>query len=355
MAYRPPFRLEAQGITAALDEDLGQLADFGVEIEGKWHRPLARVPWSDAPPDCTAIAEAPHLARMSGDFFCAPFGNADIEPAPSHGWTANSRWIRLEYQETADGVMASWRLEKSVMGARVIKRWELRHGLPFLFQEHLFQGGAGRISFAHHVMIDVDRGAELAMSPRAAAETPDLGAAFSDDFCRSVLAYPARSTELARFPRRDGGFADLTRHPIADAHDDFVMLIDSIPAPSSAAIGWAAIVRPENDDCVFLAKPAHLFPQTMLWISNGGRLHPPWNGQHRGVLGIEDACAYSLHGHRRSVEPNVLNSAGVPTSIELGTVLRLPYLVGVVKHEGMAVTDIFRLKTARYVTDFLMS
>ncbi|MCC5983873.1 MAG: hypothetical protein JJU42_05870 [Rhodobacteraceae bacterium] len=321
--------LEARGIRATLDHGLGQLADFAVKLDDGWHRPLARVPWADDPPPCPEIAAAPHLARMSGDFFCAPFTAADVEPAPLHGWPANSNWSLLERLELADGVAATWELDRAVMGARLRKRWRLRHGDPFLYQEHVFEGGAGRISLAHHVMVDVRGGAELTLSPRAHAESPALSGGMVDAFATGLLAYPARATDLRRFPRRDGGTADLLRYPLGAGHEDFAMLVDAVPAPPPGSVGWAAVRRPAQGDCVLLVKPADVLPQTMLWISNGGRDTLPWAGRHVGVLGVEDACAFSAHGHAASMAPNPLSDAGVPTCHALGGTLRIRHAVGV--------------------------
>lgn len=321
--------LEARGIRATLDHGLGQLADFAVKLADGWHRPLARVPWADDPPRCPEIDAAPHLARMSGDFFCAPFTASDVEPAPLHGWPANSTWTLVERVDLPDGVVATWELDRAVMGARLHKRWRLRHCDPFLYQEHVFEGGAGRISVAHHVMVDVRAGAELTLSPRAHAESPALAGGMADAFATGLLAYPARATDLRRFPRRGGGAADLLRYPLGEGHEDFAMLVDAVPAPPAGRVGWAGVFRPGAGDCVLLVKPADMLPQTMLWISNGGRASLPWAGRHVGVLGIEDACAYSAHGHAASIAPNPLSEAGVPTSHALGGGLRICHALGV--------------------------
>jgi hypothetical protein len=322
--------IEARGIRATLDESLGQLADFAVRLDGDWHRPLSRVPWADTPPDCSAIESAPHLARMSGDFFCAPFAAADVEPAPPHGWPANSRWRLMARETLQDGMAASWVLERKVMGAMVTKHWRLHDDDPFLYQEHRLEGGAGRISLAHHVMIDVRDGAELLLSPRAHAETPALTGGMAAEFPGASLAYPARSADLKRFPGAKGS-VDLLRYPLAERNEDFVMLVDAVPAPSAETVGWAGVFRPIAGDCVVLVKPAHLLPQTMLWFSNGARSAPPWSGRHVGVLGVEDACAYSLHGHAASIAPNALSECGVPTSHALVGALRIAYAIGVLK------------------------
>ena len=41
------------------------------------------------------------------------------------------------------------------------------------------------------------------------------------------------------------------------------------------------------------------------------------NSRHRGVLGVEDGCTYSLNGHAASILENPLSASGVPTAIEL--------------------------------------
>jgi hypothetical protein len=320
-------QLSARGVTATLDEDLGQLADFAVKIGADWHRPLARVPWADDPPDCAAIAAAPHLARMAGDFFCAPFAASDLEPAPPHGWTANSAWTCLGHGATPHGVFAIWQLDRPVLGATVTKRWELRHDLSALLQEHRITGGTGRLSVAHHVMIDVREGATLRLSPRAWAETPDLGHPRPEAFAQTMLAYPGRTTDLARFPGAGGGTVDLTRHPLPEGHDDFVMVVDGPANASRDGLAWAAIDRPSARDRVILVKPSAILPQTMLWLSNGGRSFPPWNGHHTGVLGVEDACAYSLYGHAASTAANPLSSLGIATALQLGACIRIPHVL----------------------------
>lgn len=324
----PPLTpLSAKGISVALDEDCGLLAAFTVERPGAPIRPLARVPWADDPPDCEAIRTAPHLARMSGDFFCAPFGPSDVIGGPPHGAPANGRWRLLTRETLPDGARAVWELEDTVLGARLLKEWRLIDHHPVLYQAHVFEGGTGEISLAHHALIDVARGARLSLSPRAFGETPEMDLDASDDFRSAILRYPAHFADLAQVPLRAGGTADLTRLPVAPRHEDFAMLVDQVPAPPPGTLAWATVSRPATQDAVVLVKPAALLPETMLWFSQGGRQAPPWSGRHSGVLGVEDACAYLIHGHAAAIAENPLSRAGVPTSIRLGGRLRIPYAI----------------------------
>jgi hypothetical protein len=67
---------------------------------------------------------------------------------------------------------------------------------------------------------------------------------------------------------------------------------------------------------VSLKNPAD-YPVTFMWFSNGGRDYAPWNGRHRGVLGLEEGRAYSAYGHKASIEPNPLSEAGIATALTL--------------------------------------
>lgn len=307
----PLHEMTARGIRVALDLGLGQLARFQVLREGRVISPFARVPWADLSDDPARFPASmdPHLRRMSGDFFCAPFCADDVDGAPSHGWTANSEWTLAEETRFDGGVTARFALGPRIAGAQVEKIWTLRDDHPFLYQEHRFTGGTGLLPVAHHAMLDLRGGGLLRFSPKAWAETP--GAELEPG--RSVLRYPATGADLAAFPGA-GGPVDLTRYPIGARHEDFVMLVDD-PAQR---LGWVTALRPSLGDVAVMVKPVAVLPQTMLWFSNGGRDQAPWNGGHVGVLGIEEACALGIEGRRAATRPNRLTAQGVATALDLG-------------------------------------
>lgn len=308
-----PYPLDASGIRVEVDLSVGHLARFEVERDGRRTVPFHRAPWADDPEPPAGIGDAPHLARFSGDFFCAPFAAADVDPAPSHGWTANAGWSPVDLRSAEGRVTATFVLGKAVMGARVLKKLTLRDGHPFLYQRHIFEGGAGALPVANHAMVRLPTGGRVTFSPKRWAETPDTALESDPERGRSVLAYPAQSTDLARFPRADGGTADLTSYPVDDGHEDFAMLVEA----AHSRLGWSAVTRPQEADMILMLKDPTRLPVTMLWYSNGGRRYPPWNGRHRSVLGVEDGCTWSLNGHAASVAANALNEIGVPTSIRL--------------------------------------
>ncbi len=301
--------LRARGITAVFDPAQGQLARLEVQRGTRRIAPFARVPWADRDDSGRLPADAqPHLNRMSGDFFCAPFCADDVEGAPLHGWPANAAWTMVATKEHPDGTEARFRLTRPVAGATVEKVWRLRDDHPFLYQRHEFHGGTGAIPVAHHAMVDLRTGGRLAFSPKLFAETPPVEA----EPGRSLLRYPAEARDLTAFPGQDGP-VDLTRWPIGRRHEDFLMLVDD-PAQH---YGWATALRPACGDVAILVKHVATLPQTMLWMSNGGRDRAPWCGEHVGVLGIEEACALGSEGWSAAIRPNRLTERGIPTAIDL--------------------------------------
>lgn len=302
--------IAAAGIALTIDLAIGHIVKLSIEAGSRTLEPLHRAPWIDEP--ATRDADwTPGTKGLSGDFLCAPFSTNDVDPAPLHGWSANSRWLVADSGRIAGGWRARLRLEKTILGATVEKILTLRDNHPFLYQEHVFAGGEGGLPAAHHPMTVMREGGLLAFSPKRLALTPDAPLEPDPARGRYVLAYPGESTDLTAFPRADGGRYDLTRYPAGGSAEDFVILVE---APHDGP-GWTAVARRAEQDLVLVLKDPAALPVTMLWLSNGGRDYAPWNGRHRGVLGIEDGR--TAVGHRASLGDNPLGRIGVPTSFAL--------------------------------------
>ncbi|GHD16233.1 hypothetical protein ACFOEZ_15340 [Tianweitania populi] len=304
-------RVEVAGVRLVLDLVNGHIASLEVEQDGRVLTPLHRAPWIDsgeAMPEGTPSG----LARLSGDFLCAPFSRNDVEEAPGHGWTANAPWSFVADERTEGARVATFRLSRRVFGATVEKRITLRDGHPFIYQEHRFLGGQGGISVSHHLMTQMQAGGLLGFSPKRFALTPDTPLEPDPSRGRYSLAYPAQA-DLTAFPLADGGTADLRIYPPAERHEDFLTLAEA----EGSALGWTTISRHAERDMLIVLKQPDILPVTMLWMSNGGRDYAPWNSRHVGVLGIEDACA-SASGHAVSLGENALTRQGIPTAFPLG-------------------------------------
>ena len=311
-------RLIADGIEVTFDPTLGMVLEVVVESEGRRISPFAKAPWRELPAVDPRFPDdmAPHLARLSGDFFCAPFSVDDIDGAPVHGKTANGPWQLVDLSRRPPFTRALYRLADDLSGATVTKALLLVDEHPFLYQQHVIEGADLSIPVGHHAMIDASGGLDLALSRKAFAETPAISLESDPERGRSILAYPARSPDLAAFPMADDALVSLLEFPMGQRHEDFVMLVDEDRGTDT--LGWAIARRRSHRDSVILAKPTGRLPQTMLWYSNGGRDYAPWLGQHVDVLGIEEACSYSLNGWAASIAANPLNTMGIPTAVTVG-------------------------------------
>lgn len=328
--------IKAKDISVSIDPAVGHLADMAIEAEGRTLRPLHRAPWLEEPRGSLPPGLPEGVVRLSGDFLCAPFSAADVEHAPLHGWTANSAWDLVASDAIDRGWRATFRLQRKVLGATVEKALTLRDGHPFLYQEHVFRDGAGAISVAHHAMTAMRDGGRLSFSAKRLAATPEKALEPDPARGRHLLAYPARTTELTAFPTTDGGTVDLGDYRMDRRHEDFVTLVET----DHGGLGWTAVARRGERDLVLVLKDPADLPVTMLWISNGGRDYAPWNGRHRGVIGIEDGR--TAIGHAASLGDNWLKREGVATAFDLAEGRRVAFrhVIGAAGADGAPPSEI---------------
>lgn len=330
--------LEAAGIRVTLDLSAGHIRSLVVHEGSRRLAPFHTAPWVEDASIANDDGLPVNLRRLSGDFFCAPFSTSDIEAAPPHGWPANSHWRLIGTEREPDGgVTGVYELERPVLGAVLEKRFTLRDGHPFLYQTHVFRGGVGAVPVANHAMAALPEGGRLSFSAKQRIETPSRPLEDDPAQGRSLLAYPAQTADPTRVPRADGSTANITRYPWADEHEDFVMLVEAPDSP----LGWLAVSRPGSRDAMLSLKSPQDYPVTFLWFSNGGRFYPPWNGRHRGVLGVEEGRANSLYGHRASIEANALSARGIPTALTLdpGGAVAVRNVIGAVALAGSMIVD----------------
>lgn len=295
--------IRAAGISFAFEPACGFVTDLRVQDEGTTIAPLHIAPWAGTPMPVTA---APHLARLRGDFLCAPMG---ASPDGLHGLTSNGLW---QVMASAPGTLRAV-LQGAVQGATVVKEAQVQDGHPFLYQRHLFIGGTGALPVATHAMVSVPNGARLSFSRKRWFETLPEPLEPDPARGRSLLAYPRRAEDAAGFPAADGGTVNLCRYPWGPRHEDFVAAVED---PASA-LGWTAVVRPAEGDLFLSLKSPALLPMTMLWHSNGGRDYAPWNGRHLGCLGVEEGAALPNLGLSSRETPDPLAAAGQPGLLHL--------------------------------------
>jgi hypothetical protein len=173
----------------------------------------------------------------------------------------------------------------------------------------VIEGGAGEVTIAHHPMARMAEGGRLSFSPKRAALT-DPNPLYEG---RNLWALNQLRGDL-HLDRENGGQWDLRDYPAGHAVEDFAILVEA----RDARLGWTVLMRNAEDDMLVVLKDPRVLPVTMLWISNGGRDFSPWNGRHRGVIGIEDGCAAGGVGLRAAMAENRVSAFGVPTTLALG-------------------------------------
>ena len=297
--------VSAAGISFNFDPLGGFIRDFTVQDQGRAIAPLHIAPWVTSG-EALDPAIPLHLARLAGDFFCAPFAGS-AEGSPMHGWPANGTWGL----QPGTGLRAV--LDHTVSGATLVKELSLTDGHPFLYQRHIFSGGSGSMPVANHAMVSLPDGGFLRFSSKrwfeSATSPPEPDATRG----RSILAYPARSADPHRFPLAAGGAIDLTQYPYGPAHEEFVV---GVEAPGHT-LGWTAVTRPATRDLYLSLRHAQRLPMTMLWHSNGGRDYAPWSGRHRGCLGVEEGAALPMLGLGGHETPDPLTSVGQNAGLTL--------------------------------------
>jgi hypothetical protein len=309
--------ISARGIHIDFAPRGGVLQNLEVTDEDATIAPLHHAPWS---PNEVPADAPPHQRWLAGDFLAAPFG---ASPDGLHGLTANGDWRVTPSQP---GTLRAV-LEGAVQGATVVKELAVADDHPFVYQRHLFIGGAGQLPVANHAMIAVPSGAKLSFSRKRWWET--LPEPLETTKGRSCLAYPRRAEDAAEFPAADGSTINLHRYPWGERHEDFVAGIED---PSSR-LGWTAVVRPAEGDLVLTLRNARALPMTMLWHSNGGRDYAPWNGRHTGCLGVEEGVALPVLGLSARETPDPLTAAGQPALLTLdplGTV-EVRHVIGAIR------------------------
>ncbi len=314
--------IKNNSVEVGVTEECGHLFPVRFFFGDKTIKPMHIAPWAD---EDHGKSIPPMLKTLRGDFFCAPFGASDILPDETrgHGAPANDKWLMIQSNDTA----MKFRLTKKISGAELTKEISINEDEKVVYQRHIFTGGDGKIPVAHHAMLKVKSKGYLSFSDFVFAGTPPEPIETDPGLGRSVLKYPQEFSDLSDAKLSDGGSIDLSVYPYGDNHEDLFMVI----AKQGMPFGWSAFSCPEEGWVWYSIKNISIFPNTVIWQSNGGRYYPPFSSRHTNVIGIEEAASYYHLGHKASAEDNDLVSSGYKTYIELkaGKKTELPYLFGV--------------------------
>ncbi|MFZ4507567.1 MAG: hypothetical protein ACOYON_07720 [Fimbriimonas sp.] len=298
----------------------GHLAPVSFRLGNRWVQPFSVAPWAEEPgrEDLPAI-----LRSLRGDFFCMPFGGNSTpfegERYPVHGEPANAVW---NLDDANEGVL-DLSFSTTIRPGRVQKRVEIRPGETVVYQTHTVSGMEGPMCYGMHATLKFNSTGLLSNSSLAFGKVhPAFESVVQGGY--NSLKGGARFSSLDAVPMANGGLADIGEYPAREGYEDLVQVFQD-PAE---AFSWWAVTFPEEGFVWFQLKNPRVLSSTVLWHSNGGRHYQPWNGRHRGVLGIEEVTSSFHDGLAESVAPNEASEAGFVTSVELNP--EVPLVVKVV-------------------------
>ncbi|HUT24699.1 MAG TPA: hypothetical protein VM492_10180 [Sumerlaeia bacterium] len=357
IANQPSFVLETANVEAAVTRKCGMLAPVVFCRDSAPVTPYAIAPWHDeeVPAGAPAVVEA-----LRGDFMCSAFGGNE-EPfkgrrLPVHGETASEEWDVVEQERTDRGVALRLAMNLALQGGRCVKHTALVKGHNVVYQRDDFSAVDGPINPGHHATLqfpDRPGAGRLSFSSFAYAHTFIEPCEDPAQGGYSWLKPDQRVEDLAAVPCIDGSVADVTRYPARRGFEDIVILC----ADPSLRIAWSTVTFPEEGWLWFSLRDPGRLPSTLLWISNGGRHYPPWNGRHVNVMGIEDMTGFFHVGLAASARDNMLSGRGFKTCHRLSKdeTLEIPYVQGVARIPGdfdrVAAVEVEDAESVRFVSD----
>ena len=327
---QPSWSFRSSHVHANLTKLGGHLGPVAVRLPHRLVTPFSVAPWAEEKiaPDTIAL-----LRALRGDFFCAPFGGNGTpwrgEKHPPHGETANSEWQLKAFERAADRLTLQAKLLLRARAGTVDKFVTLIDGQPVVYQKHVVTA-RGPMPLGHHAMLkfpDAPGSGVISTSRFVAGQVFPGNFESPENRGYQALKHGEAFSSLERVPLLDGGMTDLTRYPARRGFDDLVMLTADPKLP----FAWNAVTFPHERYVYFALRDPRVLRHTLLWISNGGRHYPPWNGRHLSVMGIEDTTSYFHLGLVESVQPNPVNRRGIPTALTLNPKkpIAINYILGV--------------------------
>ena len=298
--------------------------------DGRQIAPFHIAPWFDRG---EAAGEPGILQRLRGEWPCVPFGAASDrdagdgwpgsvatdEPDPNpHGFAAGHHWHWLSSPDTELALAVDYPASHPV--SRLERRVRPVPGLPAIdFELTMHVRAACSLPIGLHptFRLPAEPGAmQLDINAAAAASFP------GQVDVTSIFAPGQIVPDWHAIALTDGTVLDPSRLPLARHTEDLLQLL--------GADGRAVMHNLAENYRVSLEWNKEHFPSLLLWISNRGRQHAPWNGRHL-ALGVEPICSAFDLGTKISSAPNPLNALGYPTarSFHAGEVFVTRYRVSV--------------------------
>lgn len=312
--------IEGERVAAELQELGGMIAQARFRLrDGQLIEPLATAPWrhEEVPADLPPI-----LRGLAGEWPCVPFGGQSVPDGLPPDWAPPDPRPAWDRDAHGHGANSPWSLDiEAPDRARLRIDYPSDHPVRALERTVACRPGEAALDLSltihpradavlpvglHPVLRvpDAPGTARLRLAPGARAWTFPVDV----EPGRSVLAPDQRDRAPDDLRDRHGRPIDLRRLPFAEPGEDLVLL--------TGTGGAVTVEDREAGHAVTVRWEAERLPSCLLWISNGGRTFPPWNGRFR-ALGIEPIAAPFDLGLRWAEGATLLGAAGVPVATRL--------------------------------------
>jgi hypothetical protein len=333
---QPSWTISTPQVEAHITRTGGHVAPVAFRFDRRTIEPFHVAPWAEESLDSP---HPPIVRALRGDFFCMPFGGNGTplgrERHSVHGEVANAAWKLESIQRQRDRVSINLSLRTRVRKGRVDKQISLIPGQRAVYSRHVVSESSGPMCFGHHAMLrfpDEPRCGVVSTSPFAYGQVFPEPVERPENRGYSILKPGAQFRSLQEVRTLTGQVTDLSRYPDRRGYEDLVLLAADAKLP----FAWTAVTFPKQRYVWFALRNPRVLRSTILWMSNGGRHYPPWNGRHVNVMGLEEVTANFHYGLAESVRPNPLSRRGITTCVRL--VARRPLVVNYI----MAVAEIPR-------------
>ncbi len=284
-----------------------------VLADGRQIAPFHIAPWFES----GEAADQPGiLQRLRGEWPCVPFGTA-ADRAALGGWPASRAAGEPDPRPHGFGSNHHWHWLETT-GPELALAIDYPAAHPVSRLERRVQPVAGKAAIEFELTVHTRRDCILPIGLHPIFRLPaeagmmqleiaaGAGATFPGQVDPSSIFSPGQFVDDWRaVALNDGTILDPSRLPLAQHTEDLLQLLN--------AGGHAALHNRAENYRVRLDWNATDFPGLLLWFSNFGRQHAPWNGRHL-ALGVEPVCAAFDLGCQVSSSPNPISARGNPTA-----------------------------------------
>lgn len=287
--------------------------------DGRSVQPMHIPPWAN---ENLSPGLPPILRGLRGEWPCVPFG-ADEPESLALDWQASMGWPSplpqnaLPHGESSNCVWEWLNADDEYLALHL--NYPDDYPIAWVEREIIPDLNAPAIDCVLRVMPSADCSLPIGLHPTFALPTTIGAARIRTSKASHIRSYPgslepgadifpadAVVDDLGGAPAHSGGQIDASRLPFEAPGEDLLQLV-------GVEEGFAALDNHEAGYRATLTWNAEHFPSLLIWYSNRGRQHPPWNGRHT-ALGLEPVCSAFDLGAGIASADNPIARQGTPTS-----------------------------------------